>query len=331
MSPDPPVPGPAGGATVPTISVVVATIDRPDVLRTCLEHLRDQVVEPHEVIVVDASEDDRSALVVRDFDFATYLRNEEGLGSLTTSRQIGYEHATGEVIAYIDDDAFAEPSWSSSLGGAYDDPGIGAVCGRVINPDPFPPSVPDDQIGRLFPNGTLTGNFFARSSGPLDVDHAMGANMSYRRDVIDAIGGVPQVRGGNSNHHEDLAFSLAVRNAGYRVRFEPGAAVLHVGAPQPVGRRFDVRYDYYGNRNLILVLSQAYGPRAPITRAVVRRLVVEGLAVAGRRAAGSVAHLGATFGGVAAGLFRGRATGRTSTPTIVVSAAPATTRSEGPR
>ncbi len=287
-----------------SISVIIATIARPDVLRTCLEHVMTQDHPPEEVIVVDASADVRSRTVAGDFPHVVYLRNESGLGSLTESRQIGFNHATSDIVAYIDDDAFPEPQWSRELVAAYDAPDVGAVCGRVKTPNPFPPDVEPDQIGRLGDDGRMTGNFFAGSDGLIDVDHAMGANMSYRREVLQWIGGVPGITGGNSNHHEDLAISLAVRNEGFRIRFAAKAAVFHLGAPQPKGRRFDLRYDYFASRNLVLVLRQAFGRSDRQTRSVVRRYSLLACQGTARSVVGAITHFVAAIAGLLVGLLK---------------------------
>ena len=68
-----------------------------------------------QVIVVDASTDDKTRRVVEGFPGTIYLRNELGYGHMTAGRNIGLAVATGDVISFIDDDAFAHPGWLQAL------------------------------------------------------------------------------------------------------------------------------------------------------------------------------------------------------------------------
>jgi len=293
----------------PTISVVIPTIERPEVLDECLVHLERQDRPPEEVIVVDASAGDETSEVVTRHRGVRYLRNGSGLGSLTESRQIGLDAAFGDVVAFLDDDAFASAGWCAALRRAYGEPDVGGVGGRVRSPNLAPPP-PDVPVGRLYEDGRATGWFDADVSSVVEVDHLMGANMSYRSCVLHEIGGVPQLVGGRSNHHEDLLVSLTVRRAGYRLLFAPDASVLHIGAPQPVGRRFDLGYHYWSIRNYLYVLGRVYGPDAPIVRRAARALAVDQARSSSRAVAGAAARLAVTIGGLAAGLRSARAASR---------------------
>ena len=120
-----------------TASVVIPTYNRRDHLRTCLTHLAAQTRHPVEVVVVDASpEDGTRTLVADEFPWVTYLRNDRGAGSTATSRAIGVRASTGEVLAFLDDDAYAEPDWLEELLAPYADASVGGVGGRALNGRP---------------------------------------------------------------------------------------------------------------------------------------------------------------------------------------------------
>lgn len=249
----------------PTASVVIVTYNRPDYVRTCLEHLASQTHAPLETVVVDASPDTRTRDVVADFPGVVYLRNDLGLGHMAASRAIGVAHTTGEVIAFIDDDAFAEPTWLEEILRRYDEPDVGAVGGRARNNQPGEESEGIDRIGLLLPDGTLTGNFAADPGHDVEVDHMLGANMTYRRDILAEVGGIHDHFPGTCLR-EDSDTSLRIRKAGYRIIYTPDAVVLHVGGTYARGRRFDTRYQYYGARNHMVLLAHALGPQDPRTR-----------------------------------------------------------------
>jgi len=258
----------------PTASVVIATFNRPEFVRRCLQHLAEQTRPPREVVVVDASLDDRTRHVVAEFPSAGYLRNERGPGSTATSRAIGLAATTGDVVAFLDDDAFAEPTWLAELVSRYGDPRVAAVGGRARNGQPGEETEGLDEIGLFLPNGRLTGNFAADPGGDVDVDHLLGANMSVRRDVVEALGGIHDHYPGTCLR-EETDIALRMRRAGYRIVYAPSAVVEHVAGPYARGRRFDTRYKYYGARNHVVLLGRTVGLGDPRTRRYVKSAVLE--------------------------------------------------------
>ncbi len=248
-----------------SVDVVVATFNRPDNVRICLEHLADQTLTPDEVVVVDSSPHRVTATVVADFPGVRYIRNDAGPGTLATSRAIGVAETHSDVIAFIDDDAYAEPDWLENIVARYADPTVGAVGGRASNGRPGEEHEGLDDVGRLLPDGTLTGNFAADTGRDIDVDHVLGANMSVRRSALEQIGGIVDLFPGTCLR-EESDIMLRLGRAGHRIRYTPSALVEHVAAPYTRGARFDVRYTYYSHRNHVVLLSHVFGIRDPILR-----------------------------------------------------------------
>lgn len=243
-----------------TASVVVATYNRPGHVQTCLEHLRRQTVQPRETVVVDASPGPETRDVVAGYPDVVYLRNERGRGSTATSRAIGIAVCTGDVVAFIDDDAFADPTWLAELLTRYDDARVGAVGGLARNRRPGEENEGVDEIGRLLPDGRLTGNFAADPGHDVDVDHLLGANMSVRRSVVRELGGIHDHYPGTCLR-EETDIVLRIGKAGYRIIYTPSAAVDHIPGPYAKGQRFDVRYAYFGERNHLVLLARTLGVR----------------------------------------------------------------------
>jgi GT2 family glycosyltransferase len=242
---------------------------RPEYVATCLEHIGRQTYQPTETIVVDASTDARTAEVVRRFPGVRYLRNDHGAGTLATSRAIALEAAKGDVIAFLDDDAFARSDWLQHLVEPYVDEEVAAVGGRALNGQPDEETTGLEEIGRLLPDGRLTGHFAADPGRPIEVDHMLGANMSLRTSVARALGGIHDHYPGTCLR-EDADMPLRMRMAGYRVVFAPQAIVEHVAAPYEKGQRFDLRYTYYAERNHLVLLSRTVGVRSPYFRNYLR-------------------------------------------------------------
>ena len=255
-----------GGGPLPPTSVAVITYERPDYLERCLTHLAALRTPPLEVIVVDSSDSDTSARLVRErFPDVRYLVNTAGPNTMATARNLAFQIARGDVVAFIDDDAYAEETWLDHLLPHYADPGVGAVGGRQIRRQEGELTEGVDEIGRFLEDGTLTGFFAADPGRPIEVDHLLGANMSYRRSVLVELGGIRDGYHGTCVREEtDLCFR--VKAAGYRLVFAPDAVVEHVAAPYAKGQRFDLRYAYWAQKNHVIVLVRNFGPRAGVLR-----------------------------------------------------------------
>jgi GT2 family glycosyltransferase len=247
-------------------SVVIATYERPTYVARCLDQLIAQTTSPFEIIVVDSSAGgDTAALVAAEYPDVRYAVCEAGRGATATARDIGYRCATGDVLAFVDDDAFAEPEWLERLLPHYDDPTVGGVGGRQIRGQPGELTEGVDAIGRLLPDGTLTGNFAADPGRAIEVDHLLGASMSFRRSVIDELGRIHDgYRGTCIREETDLC--LRVARAGYRLVYEPAAVVEHGAGPYAKGSRFDLRYAYWAQKNHLILLMRIYGVGHPLVR-----------------------------------------------------------------
>ncbi len=210
--------------------------------------------------MVDSSYDDRTKVVCARFenmlsDFK-YLRNESGIGRMTTSRNIALLHSTGDIVSFIDDDSYAHPSWAEVVISTFSDGSIKAVAGHVIG------DVADDSlpVGIIDPNGNVVGNFGRNLESPVDVEHAMGCNMSFRHTVLSELSGFRTDYPGISGIREDTDIFLRLKALGHRVVFQPHASVRHIGAPQLTGRRFDLSYTYAASRNhaVLMIRNRRY-------------------------------------------------------------------------
>ena len=283
-----------------TATIIIVTLNRPDCLRRCMEAIQAQERMPDQVIVVDSSRDDRSRRVMEDFPHAFYLSVPHLFGRMTAARNAGLLHATSEIVAFLDDDAYAHPAWVKNILSAYSDPCIGAVGGRALNNQPGEAVRGLDEIGRLKPNGFLTGNFGADPGRVIEVDHIIGCNMSFRRELLARLGGFREDFPGISGLCEDTDICLRAKALGCRIVFQPAARVDHVGAPQAVGRRFNARYHFYHRRNSFHMLIRNFGFGAMIVRFPFAIGLQAGRDFA-RNTLGACQRLAASFAGLGVG------------------------------
>lgn len=148
----------AAPPAVPQVSVVVQTCGRPALLVRCLDALRAQTCEPsaYEIVVVDdgCCDATRSLVLTLAAEAPTpairYLRPAAGRKGPAQARNLGWMSASGDVIAFTDDDTIPAPDWlergEAALTGTRGEAGRpwAALAGRVVVPPPPDPALPTD-------------------------------------------------------------------------------------------------------------------------------------------------------------------------------------------
>jgi len=216
------------------ISVVVCTFKRPLFLKRCLESLLSNTYKNYEIIVVGQGTDQTPQVVVDDhFKNNPKIKciHTETVG-LSTARNIGCHYARGDVVAFIDDDAIASPEWMEGYMEIFHQitPIPGMVGGMI---EPFwetqrPSWYP---IEREFLLGIYNiGNEIRPFP---DTDLPIGANFAILRSAMQKLGGFDERLGFNKNRKhsmiagEDSLFALRIKEAGYRIYYQPKSKVYH--------------------------------------------------------------------------------------------------------
>ncbi|MFI0395751.1 glycosyltransferase family 2 protein [Paracoccus jiaweipingae] len=215
-----------GQATVPRASVVVVSRHRPGHLALCLESLAQQDHPDFEVILVA---DPASVLIRPDLPLRRIVFD---IANISRARNIGLSRAAGRVVAFIDDDAVAEPTWLSRLAAALAGPGVLSAAGFTRGPDGICWQVRAERIG---PDGqprplSVTGDApQLHSANPLPVS-TIGTNCAFRRAALVAIGGFdPDFR--FHLDETDVNLRMATRFAQALTAVVPMAQVIHGLAP----------------------------------------------------------------------------------------------------
>ncbi|HEX8097933.1 MAG TPA: glycosyltransferase, partial [Pyrinomonadaceae bacterium] len=201
----------------PRVSVVVCSYNGGHYIRGCLEGLRRLAYPNYEVIVVNDGSTDRTEAIAREYQssYGFRLLSTKNCG-LSSARNTGLEAATGEIVAYIDDDAYPDPHWLAYLAHTFmttDHAGVGG-------PNIAPPG--DGAIADCVANSP---------GGPVHVllsdreaEHIPGCNCSYRKSSLEAIGGWdPTFRTAG----DDVDVCWRLQQVGLTIGFSPSAVVWH--------------------------------------------------------------------------------------------------------
>ena len=199
---------------MPAMTVAVCTYNGSATLHECLEGVADLRYPNYEVIVVSDGSTDDSAQIARSFPDVRVI--ETGQNGLSSARNTAMEAATGEIVAYIDDDAIPDPDWLSHLAAAFASGPYVAAGGPNVPP---PGSCRVAQCVANAPGGPTHVLI-----GDRDAEHIPGCNMAIRKDALQPLGGFDdQFRAAG----DDVDACWRLLDAGGQIAFAPGAVVCH--------------------------------------------------------------------------------------------------------
>jgi glycosyltransferase involved in cell wall biosynthesis len=206
-----------------SISLIVCTRNRASQLRACLNAVAAiRYSGAWEFVVVDNGSTDDTAKVIAEFAASAPLTVRyvhQPVKGLSNARNAGIAQAKGRIVAFTDDDCYAAPNLLEAIAAAFENPQLGYASGRVLLHDPtdYPATISlsteplEVQTGRYVVPGIFKG-----------------ANMVFRREVLDAIGGFdPWFGSGASFPAEDCDAAARASLAGWLGRYEPNLVVSH--------------------------------------------------------------------------------------------------------
>ena len=208
----------------PAVSLVICTRNRADKLSNCLEYIAKQTPTcSWELVIVDNGSSDATSAIISSYatkvPFAT-KELFEGTTGKSYALNRGWQAAAGEIIAFTDDDCYVSPEYIDRVKETFKDvPTIGFAGGRVdlFDPDDYPVTIMTSEERELFAPSTII------SPGRLH-----GANMMFRRSVLEEIGGFdPDFGPGTSFVCEDLDVQARASLAGWSGLYTPDVIVAH--------------------------------------------------------------------------------------------------------
>lgn len=276
------------GSVVLDATVVIATRDRPDSLRRCLQSILAMDDRPREVIVVDnASTDGATRLVVEETTcdglLVTYVREDRP--GLAAAHNAAIGHVRTSFVAFTDDDVLVDRRWLTRLVEAFGaSTGVACVTGMII-----PAELETQEQAWIeqyagFNKGFERRLFDLRSNRPDDPlfpftagSLGSGANMAFATEFLRRLGGFDPALGAGSGAFggDDLAAFHDVIVSGATLVYEPSAIVAH-----------------FHHRGYDALARQVYGYGAGLTAYLTHCAVEQPRSIPSmmRKVAGGIAH-----------------------------------------
>jgi GT2 family glycosyltransferase len=239
------------------VTVVVVTWRGRRWLDACLDSIDAEVEGP--VLVVDNASDDGTAEVLAGRSGIEVIRLAENRG-FAGGVAVGLDHVRTPFALLVNDDARLEPGCMAALMAAFDGPdgrSLGACTAKLL--------LEDGRINNA--GGALLQDGYGYDRGlgdpddgrwdtAEDVEAFCGGAAMLRLDAVRAVGGFPSRF---FLYYEDTDTSLRLRRAGWRIRYVPGARVVHLHAAS--SDPSSARFHFFNERNRLLMLVRCYpGP-----------------------------------------------------------------------
>ncbi len=212
---------------MPAASVVLCTVNRPDLIGQAVASILNCELEDFELIVVDQSPDSRTRDAlnpIRERDNRLRYIHSERVG-LSAAYNTGIRESCAPVIAFTDDDCVVPTDWLRRVVETFAiNPDVELVYGQVL--------VPDDVSST---DGVIPALEFATQERLSNVAGfrvcGMGANFAARRSLFDRVGPFDEVLGGGGPLRSSQDFDLQFRAYRFGVvcLLEPSVRVFHYG------------------------------------------------------------------------------------------------------
>jgi GT2 family glycosyltransferase len=220
------------GSSLRRFSIIIVNTNEAPVLFECLECIS-RGGRPFETVVVDnASTDGSPERVESQFPWAKLVRAGANLG-YAGANNLGARGASGDILVFLNPDAFVEPGWLEAVDSAFDDAAVGVVGPRIYRGRKGAEGIIDSAGGDIeFPLGDAPGRgYLQKSNGRFqkreDVAYVSGAALAVRAALFDRVGRFDEEF---FCYYEETDLCWRIRMLGLRCVYEPNATVYHLGS-----------------------------------------------------------------------------------------------------
>jgi len=243
------------------LSIILVNYNGIDDTKECIVSLQKYIKFPFEIIVVDnGSKRDETTLLQTEYPDVICIRSEKNLG-FAGGNNIGIKHSKGKYILLLNNDTYIKDnSFEFMIQKLESNPDIGGVSPKIkfaFSPDTI-----------QFAGFTTLSEITLRNKGigygekdkgqhnkSYEIPYLHGAAMMIKREAIKKAGLMPDIY---FLYYEELDWSVRIKNAGYKLFYEPRCIVFHKES-QSTGKKSPLYYYYYTRNRLLFAYRNIKG------------------------------------------------------------------------
>jgi cellulose synthase/poly-beta-1,6-N-acetylglucosamine synthase-like glycosyltransferase len=214
---------------LPFVSIIIPAKNEERHLRSCISSLQqlDYPKEKIEIIIVDGLSTDNTAGVALEMG-AKVISNEKQ--TVSPGRNIGFENAKGELIAFTDADCIVDPQWLSNCIKYFENDET-VACAGGPNFTPSDESSFGKAVGFVFDQPVFAaGSIHARELNDVkEVTSIPGCNAIYRHSILARVMPLDD----SMLTGDDTLLNRKILDLGYRLLYPPDVSVFHYRRPTP--------------------------------------------------------------------------------------------------
>jgi len=213
------------------VSAVVCaySCERYNYLLETIQSLCDQVFPLAEIVIVIDKNEPLYRQLTSDVKLhrwcAVKLIFNEDLKGVSYARNVGIKETKGDIVALIDDDAMADPSWTQAMVATFEeDERIGAVTGSTVPRFESDASWLPKELYWMISCSNIT------EEATYEVERSFGTNLAFKRAVLDQVGLFDErlgLQGKKWIGGEDTELVWRVMQAGFKIVCNPDVMVFH--------------------------------------------------------------------------------------------------------
>ncbi len=218
----------------PLVSIMIISYNGIDHIRACIESIKRNTPESHEIVVVDNARNDGSLEYVKSVPGVIVIENPTNIG-YTPARAQAMSVVRGEYIISLDDDAIVTKGWVTRfVSHAKAHPELG-IMGPRSNYVSGPQIVPEARYQNIAELEKFAEAWSEEHEGEMRPTHkCIGFCTFISRRVLDKIGCI-DYNFGKLFGFDDDDYSLRAQIAGFRLAIADDIFIHHTGGPQGKG------------------------------------------------------------------------------------------------
>lgn len=202
------------------VSVIIPTLNSESTIEECLRSIYStRNAPPFEVIVVDAESTDNTIELAKKYPVKLLFSDKPQ----SRQRNVGINHATGDIIAFTDSDCQVNEDWLSTLSKHFDDLSVASVGGPNLTPEDG--SFWAQCFGVLMESslGSAGVRNTVKYKSVREVKHNPPVNSAIRQSVLQEVGDFPE----GFAISEDVVLDAKIKRKGYKLIYDPQLVVWH--------------------------------------------------------------------------------------------------------